>query len=105
MPDPGFMIPLNLNDFLFPLEGGSRDICSAATQQTYTKAPWWTCENIQLTTGGIATPSAVVGTPYVIQVGIEGLPAQGGDTTPAAIQNVEAWVCYPNTVAGGASAT
>jgi hypothetical protein len=105
MPDPGFMIPLNLDDFLFPLDGGSRDICSSANQQTYTKAPWWTCENIQLTVGGTPTSSAVVGTSYVIQVGIEGLPAQGGDTTPAMIQNVEAWVCYPNTVAGGTSAT
>lgn len=105
MSDPGFMIPLNLNDFLFPFDNGGRDICSAANQQTYTKAPWWTCENIQLTAGGTATPNAVVGTSYVIQVGIEGLPAQGGNDTPAAIQNVEAWVCYPNTVTGGASAT
>jgi len=105
MADPGFMIPLNLNDFLFPNDNGGRDICSIANQQTYTKAPWWTCENIQLTAGGTPTPSAVVGTTYVIQVGVEGLPAQGGSTTPAAIQNVEAWVCYPNTVAGGASAT
>jgi hypothetical protein len=105
MSDPGFMIPLNLRDFLFPFEGGTRDICSPSNQATYTQAPWWTCENIQLTTGGSAVPSAVVGTAYVIQVGIEGLPAQGGYDTPAAIQNVEAWVCYPNTVAGGASAT
>lgn len=105
MADPGFMIPLNLNDFLFPHDNGTRNICSAANEQTYTKAPWWTCENIQLTAGGTPTPSAVVGTAYVIQVGIEGLPAQGGDTTAAAIQNVQAWVCYPNTVAGGASAT
>jgi hypothetical protein len=52
MPDPGFMIPLNLNDFLFPFDNGTRDICSSANQQTYTKAPWWTCENIQLTSGG-----------------------------------------------------
>ena len=105
MSDPGFMIPLNLNDFLFPSEGGTRDICSAANQTTYTHAPWWTCENIQLTTGGAAVPNAVVGTAYVIQVGIEGLPAEGAIDTPAAIQNVEAWVCYPNTVAGGASPT
>ncbi len=105
MSDPGFMIPLNIRDYEFPREGGTRDICSPANQTTYTQAPWWTCENIQLTVGGNPTPNAVVGTTYVIQVGIEGLPAEGGDTTPAFIQNVEAWVCYPNTVAGHASAT
>lgn len=104
MADPGFMIPLNLNDFLFPFEGGTRDICSAAKQQTYTHAPWWTSENVQLTTGGNQVPSAVVGTPYVIQVGIAGAP--GGDgTTPGFIQRVQAWVCFPNTVPGGASGT
>src|SRR6201997_3706529 len=77
MTDPGFMIPLNQNDFDFPYDSGGRDICSAANQQTYTKAPWWTCENIRLTAGGTPTPSAVVGTTYVIQVGIQGLRAQG----------------------------
>ena len=105
MPDPGFMIALNQRDFEFPFDNGTRDICSAANEQTYTKAPWWTCENIQLTAGGVTTPSAEVGTTYVIQVGITGLPAQGGNTTPAAVQNVEGWVCYPNTVPGGASPT
>ena len=107
MPDPGFMIPLNIRDFEYwnGYGGLSRNICSSAYQQTITQASWWTCENIQLTTGGMVASSAVVGTPYVIQVGIEGLPALNGSTTPAAIQNVEAWVCYPNTVAGGASAT
>jgi hypothetical protein len=105
MADPGFMIPLNLNDFLFPFDNNSRDICTSANEQTYTKAPWWTCENIQLTAGGTPVSSAVVGTTYVIRIGVEGLPSQGGGTTPAAIQNVQAWVCYPNTVAGGASAT
>src|SRR5271166_3185680 len=105
MTDLGFMIPLNLRDFEFPLDSGTRDICSLANQNTYTKAPWWTCENIQLTTGGTVVTSAVVGTSYVIQVGLEGLPSQGGATTPAFVQNVEAWVCYPNSVPGGASAT
>ena len=109
MSDPGFMIPLNLRDFEYwngyPPDGLSRNICSSAYQQTITQAPWWTCGNIQLTAGGTIASSAVVGTPYVIQVGIEGLPALNGDTTPSAIQNVEAWVCYPNTVPGGASPT
>lgn len=105
MSDPGFMIPLNVRDFEFPNDAGTRDICSAATQSTYTKAPWWTSDNIQLTDGGTVVTSAMVGTTYVIQVGLEALPSEGGTTTPAFIQNVEAWVCYPNTVPGGASAT
>lgn len=106
MPDPGFMIPLNQRDFEFRFDdpGTGRDICSTANEQKYTKAPWWTCENIQLT-GSVDAVTARVGDTIVIQVGIEGLPSQGGDTTPAFIQNVQAWVCYPNTVAGGASAT
>lgn len=108
MSDPGFMIPLNLTDFEYwnGYGGLSRNICSSTYQQTIRNtANWWTCDNIQLTTGGTVVTSAVVGTPYVIQVGIEGLPAQNGSTTPAAIQNVEAWVCYPNTVAGQTSPT
>lgn len=104
MSDPGFMIPLNLRDFEFPYDAGTRDICSAATESTYTKAPWWTSDNIQLTDGGAVVTSAVVGTTYVIRIGLEGLPS-GGFTTAAFIQNVEAWVCYPNTVPGGASPT
>lgn len=108
MTDPGFMIALNNNDFDFPYDAGTRDICSAATEATYTKASWWTSDSILLTVGGslsAQTTSAVVGTEYVILVGVSGLPAQGGDTTAAYVQNVEAWVCYPNTVPGGASAT
>jgi hypothetical protein len=104
MADPGFMIPLNEQDFDFPNDGGQRNICDPANQQTYTHAPWWTCENIQLT-GTVDAVTARVGDTVVIQVGIQGLNAQGGFTTPASIQQVQAWVCYPNTVAGAASAT
>jgi hypothetical protein len=104
MADPGFMIPLNERDFFFPNDGGQRNICDPANQNTYTKAPWWTCENIQLT-GTVDAVTARVGDTVVIQVGIQGLTAAERATTPAAIQQVQAWVCYPNTVAGGASAT
>ena len=48
--------------------------------------------------------TARVGDTVVIQVGIQGLAGRDG-TTPALIQQVQAWVCYPNTVAGGADAT
>ncbi|MFT0174273.1 hypothetical protein ACLKMY_35690 [Paraburkholderia mimosarum] len=110
MADPGFMIPLNIRDYQAPFEGtayggNGRNICSATNQATYTQAPWWTCENIQLTSGGSVTGSAVVGTTYVIQVGVQGLTAISGATMASSVENVEAWVCYPNTVAGGASAT
>lgn len=103
MADPGFMIPLNELDFDFPNDGGQRNICDATVQQEYTKAPWWTCENIQLT-GTVDAVTAKVGDTVVIKVGIQGLTS-GGDTTLALIQNVQAWVCYPNTVAGGADPT
>ncbi len=108
MSDPGFMIPLNERDYDFPFDSeppqaGQRNICSAANQQIYTMAPWWTCENIQLT-GTIGVVTARVGDSVVIQVGVQGLRS-GGFTTAALIQNVQAWVCYPNTVAGGADPT
>jgi hypothetical protein len=104
MTDPGFMIPLNELDFSFPRDAGVRNICDASVEQTYTKASWWTCENIQLT-GSVDATTARVGDTIVIQVGIQGLNALEGNTTPAAIQSVQAWVCYPNTVAGGANPT
>jgi hypothetical protein len=102
--DPGFMIPLNLRDFLFPQDSGQRNICTAANQQTYTKAPWWTCENIQLPQT-VDAVTARVGDSVVIEVGIQGLVGAGGETAAALIQHVQAWVCYPNTVAGGGNAT
>ena len=105
MSDPGFMIPLNQRDFEFPFDNGARNICDSANQATYTHAPWYTCENIQLTSGGTTTSNPTVGTPYVIQVGIEALPAQNGTSTPSVVQNIQAWVCYPNSVPGSASAT
>lgn len=39
----------------------------------------------------------------MIQVGVQALEALDGSATPASVLNVEAWVCYPNTVAGGTS--
>ena len=114
MSEPGFMIALNVNDFLFPFDGpyasgyesNTRNICSVNSQNTYTKAPWWTCENIQLTAGGVATPSATVGTTYIVKVGFQGLPSiSQEDPLFSSIETVQAWVCYPNTVAGRASPT
>ena len=102
--DPGFMVPLNQRDYFFPRDAGQRNICDPAVQQQYTKAPWWTCENIQLT-NTVDAVTARVGDSVVIQVGIQGLTGADGGTTPALIQHVQAWVCFPNTVAGGADAT
>ncbi len=72
MTDPGFMIPLNANDYFNFPEGGQRNVCSAANEQTYTQAPWWTNENIQLT-GSVDAVTARVGDTVVIQVGSPGL--------------------------------
>jgi hypothetical protein len=99
--NPGFMIPLNERDFFFPFDNGTRSICDSQVQQTFTQAPWWTCENIQFT-GTVDTVTARVGDNIVIQVGIQGLP---GGSQLSLIQHVQAWVCYPNTVAGGADPT
>ena len=103
MASPGFMIPLNERDFFFPHDSGQRNICDPTNQQTFTKAPWWTCENIQLT-GTVDAVTARVGDTVVIQVGAQGLTSDQG-TTLALIEQVQAWVCFPNTVAGGADAT
>ncbi|HLG65579.1 MAG TPA: hypothetical protein VKY19_26905 [Ktedonosporobacter sp.] len=105
MSDPGFMIPLNQDDYDFKAHTiPNRNICSPADPQAQGNAGWWTNQNIQLTVGGIATSTATVGQQHVIQVGVQGLPAQDGDT-PTVVQNVQAWVCYPNTVAGRADAS
>lgn len=100
---PGFMIPLNVRDFEFPFDTGQRNICLISNQNTYTQAPWWTCENIQLT-GTVDAVTARVGDNVVIQVGVQGL-RNADDDSPNLIQNAQAWVCYPNTVAGAANAT
>jgi hypothetical protein len=101
--NPGFMIPLNERDYEFPFDSGQRNICTSANQSTYTKAPWWTCENIQFT-GTIDAVTAQVGDTVVIQVGVQEVDGPG-TTYVAQVLNVQAWVCYPNTVAGRASAT
>jgi hypothetical protein len=85
----GFIIPLNLSDFL--QNGARNNWCGAQT--------WWTNENISLS-GTVSATTARVGDTVVIQVGIQGIVDQNGDTSGAVIQNVQAWVCYPNTVPG-----
>lgn len=64
--------------------------------------PWWSCENIQLT-GTVSAVTARVGDTVTIQVGIQALPAEFA--FEQLIFSVQAWVCYPNTVPGGAGMT
>jgi hypothetical protein len=99
--NPGFMIPLNERDSSFPFDNGTRNICDPQIQAKFTGAPWWTCENIQFTET-LDAVTARVGDKVVIQVGAQGLPGSDG-ATPALVQNVQAWVCYPNTVPGQAN--
>jgi hypothetical protein len=97
-PAIGFMIPVNKQDFL-TIETPSQDprnICTASGEGTI-GAPWYTCENIQLT-NTVDAVTARVGDIVTIQVGIQALPTEFSVTQ--SIFNVQAWVCYPNTVAG-----
>jgi hypothetical protein len=89
MANLGFIIPLNLDDFL---ENGARNNW-CGTQS------WWTNENISLS-GTVSATTARVGDTVVMQVGIQGIVDQNGDTAGAVIQNVQGWACYPNTVPG-----
>lgn len=100
MADPGFMIPLNANDFNFDVATQGRQLCTAQAE-AITQAPWWTNQNIQLTAGGVVATNATVGTAYVIQVGVQGVHGNEAGDAAAAIQNVQAWVCYPNTLPPG----
>ncbi|HMK90179.1 MAG TPA: hypothetical protein VK446_11180 [Methylocystis sp.] len=95
----GFMIPLNKADYTSYASnvGGPRNICATDPSS------WWTNENIQFT-GTVDATTARVGDTVVIQVGVQGLTNEGLAAF-SVIQNVQAWVCYPNTVAGGASAS
>jgi hypothetical protein len=97
-PAIGFMIPVNKQDFL-TIQTPSQDprnICTASGEGTI-GAPWYTCENIQLT-NTVSAVTARVGDSVTIQVGIQALPTEFTETQ--SILNVQAWVCYPNTVAG-----
>jgi hypothetical protein len=100
-PIQGFMIPVNELDFQTSLGDSPRNICSSATEGLI-GAPWWTCENIQLT-GTVSAVTARVGDLVTIQVGIQALPTQ--EPGQQLILSVQAWVCYPNTVPGGTDAT
>ena len=93
----GFMIPVNELDFQTILNSSSRNICDPSIERTL-QADWWTCENIKLT-GTVDEVTARVGNTVTIQVGIQALPTlESGEQL---IFSVQAWVCYPNTVAGG----
>ena len=97
-PAIGFMIPVNQQDFLTihaPTQD-PRNICTASGERTI-GAPWYTCENIQLT-NTVSAVTARVGDNVTIQVGIQALVTEFSVTQ--SIFNVQAWVCYPNTVAG-----
>ena len=92
----GFMIPVNELDFQTVLDSGTRNICDPSIEATI-GAPWYTCENIRLT-GTVSAVTARVGDSVTIQVGIQALPTL--ESFEQLILSVQAWVCYPNTVAG-----
>lgn len=97
----GFMIPVNELDFQTALDFSPRNICGPSTQQTTIGAPWYACENIKLTgAGAVDEVTARVGDTVTIKVGIQALPTQ--ESFEQLIFSVQAWVCYPNTVAGRA---
>jgi hypothetical protein len=91
MAETGFIIPLNLNDYLG--SGQRNNWCGTQT--------WWTNENIQLSGSSLGPTSARVGDTVSIQVGVQGVTDQG-ITEEGKILHVQAWVCYPNTVPGRA---
>jgi len=89
MAEIGFIIPLNLNDYL--AQGQRSNWCGTQT--------WWTNENIQLSGSSLGPTSAKVGDVVSIQVGVQGVTDRGA-TKEGNILHVQAWVCYPNTVPG-----
>ena len=91
MAETGFIIPLNLADYL--AQGQRNNWCGTQT--------WWTNENIQLSGSSLGPTSARVGDTVSIQVGVQGVTDQG-HTEEGKILHVQAWVCYPNTVPGRA---
>jgi len=97
----GFMIPVNDLDFQTSLSDSPRNICSSAIEALI-GAPWYTCENIKFT-GTVSDVTARVGDNVTIQVGLQGLPTL--ELLEQVITSVGAWVCYPNTVTGGADAS
>jgi len=97
----GFMIPLNQLDFQTVLNSPTRNICNPSIEATL-GAPWYTCENIKLT-GTVDDVTARVGDTVTIKVGIQALPTE--ERGEQLILSVQAWVCYPNTVPGGADAS
>jgi hypothetical protein len=97
----GFMIAVNELDYQTVVDAPTRNICNAAFEATI-GAPWWTCENIQLT-GTVSAVTARVGDTVTIPVGIQALPAEFAFEQLGF--SVQAWVCYPNTVPGGAGMT
>jgi hypothetical protein len=93
MPSLGFIIPLDLNDYLN--KGQRVNWCGAQ--------PWWTNQNIQLSNTSAGSTAANVGDVVTVQVGIQGVSSDRGFTEEAQVDHVQAWVCYPNTVPGRAS--
>ena len=96
----GFMIPVNELDYQTSIDSPTRSICGASFE-SMVGAPWWSCENIQLT-GTVSAVKARVGDIVTIQVGVQALPAEF--PFEQLIFSAQAWVCYPNTVAGGTDA-
>jgi hypothetical protein len=66
---------------------------------------WWTTQSIQLT-GTLTNATAQVGDNVTIQVEARGSPiGTNGFTTSCTVSTIQAWVCYPNSVAGGGSSS
>jgi len=81
MAELGFIIPLNLNDYLSFIgkpQGDRTNWCSAPPPEI--KQPWWTNENIQLSGSSLGPTSAKVGDTVSIQVGVQGVLEPDGTT-------------------------
>ena len=104
MAELGFIIPLNLNDYL-PFIGkpqGDRTSWCALPPPPLMGQPWYTNDNIQLSGSSLGPTSAKVGDTVSIQVGVQGVSVGQEGTVEDQVLHVQAWVCYPNTVPGRA---
>jgi hypothetical protein len=105
MAELGFIIPLNLNDYL-SFSGkppGDRTNWCTAHPSTLMGQPFYTNDNLRLSGSSLGPTSAKVGDTVRIQVGVQGVNVgTDGATVEDQILHVQAWICYPNTVAGRA---
>lgn len=91
MTAPGFIISLDNS-----LDDGTRSNWCQTKQ-------WWTNQSIQLT-GTVDNSTAKVGDKVTIQAEVRGTTlGLDGLTVECIVNSIQAWVCYPNTIAGAAS--